>query len=301
MECNKADALHVQFRDNSHPQESPEDYVIRKMEALTISSDWTDSELIAEIMNSAPDHWSLYIDISAVNTWDEFLDKIAWHEETLLQSNEYASSDLQQQLDEMKVMLCNMEVNEDSDLETDRSHQEVDEDLSNDAYTKDNEPETDDEPPEQGSYRPLRSFAASVCAYTPNGSEVMQHDLEGDIVNQNLDLSCETEQPTTEPWNLSIEQGFHTWIGGNNTQEQPIPWSLETKQGIAADFGPETILNDKLTLEEPEPPPYDELFKDGAPRERLRDRLATIQEGGGGGDDPPDNGDSYDHSSDVQQ
>ncbi|KAH7311797.1 hypothetical protein B0J17DRAFT_550051, partial [Rhizoctonia solani] len=84
MERNKADALHAHFRDKNHPHEMPEEYVICKMEALTILSDWTDTKLITEIMNSAPEHWSLYIDTSVVTTWDDFLDKIAWHEEKLL-------------------------------------------------------------------------------------------------------------------------------------------------------------------------------------------------------------------------
>ncbi|QRW19822.1 Retrovirus-related Pol polyprotein from transposon [Rhizoctonia solani] len=105
MERNKAKALYAKFRDKNHPHELPEDYVIRKMEALTILSDWTDSELITEIMNSAPEHWALYINTSVVTTWDDFLDKIAWHEEKLLNHEGSNTTDIQRQLNEMKAML----------------------------------------------------------------------------------------------------------------------------------------------------------------------------------------------------
>ncbi|KAG8729968.1 hypothetical protein FRC11_007637 [Ceratobasidium sp. 423] len=133
MERNKSDALYTKFRDRYHPQESPEDYVIRKMEALTTLSDWTDSELITEIMNSAPDHWALYIDTLVVNTWDDFLDKVAWHEDKLLQYNGNASSEIQQQLDELKTMLSNLEIDKNSGSEEDSSDQGDNEDPFADA------------------------------------------------------------------------------------------------------------------------------------------------------------------------
>ncbi|GAB1527409.1 hypothetical protein RhiTH_010584 [Rhizoctonia solani] len=75
------------------------------MEALTILSNWTDSELITEIMNSAPEHWALYIDTSVVTTWDDFLDKVSWHEEKLLNHEGSNTTDIQRQLNEMKAML----------------------------------------------------------------------------------------------------------------------------------------------------------------------------------------------------
>ncbi|KAF8754154.1 structural molecule [Rhizoctonia solani] len=81
---SKNEAMRIRFRDKDHSEETPEDYVIRKMEALTIVSDWTDSELIFEIMNGAPKSWTTHIDTSRIVTWEDFLDKIAWHEEDLL-------------------------------------------------------------------------------------------------------------------------------------------------------------------------------------------------------------------------
>ncbi|KAG8688474.1 hypothetical protein FRC11_005400, partial [Ceratobasidium sp. 423] len=160
MEHNKSDALYTKFRDRYHLQESPEDYIICKMKALTILSNWTDLELIAEIMNSVPDHWALYIDTSVVNTWDDFLDKVAWHEDKLLQYNRNASSEIQQQLDKLKTMLSNLEIDENSGSEEDSSDQGDSEDPFADAYMRDNQSETNGDSAKDNSYKTLNSFAA---------------------------------------------------------------------------------------------------------------------------------------------
>ncbi|KAG8730330.1 hypothetical protein FRC11_006968, partial [Ceratobasidium sp. 423] len=171
MERNKSDALYTKFHDQYHPQESLEDYIIRKMEALTILSDWTNSELITEIMNSAPDHWALYIDTSVVNTWDDFLDKVAWHEDKLLQYNGNASSKIQQQLDELKTMLSNLEIDENPGSEEESSDQGDSEDPFADAYTKDNQSETNMDSAENDSYKTLNSFATFVSTYSPDSAD----------------------------------------------------------------------------------------------------------------------------------
>ncbi|KAG8710599.1 hypothetical protein FRC11_004324, partial [Ceratobasidium sp. 423] len=254
MEHNKADALYMRFRDKYHTHESPEDYVICKMEALTILSDWTDSELIAEIMNSAPDHWALYIDRSVVNTWDDFLDKIAWHEEKLSQNNEYASSDIQKQLDEMKAILSNLEIDQNQDFETDRSHQETDKDIIDDENTLDNESETDEELPEQDSTKTLRSFAASVSAYTPTDSDETQWKLEGNIFNRNPDLTCEIKRPAVEQSNPSINNIFSKWTGDKITRIQLKLQSPASKRLIAEDFDSEIAFINKSSFQELEQP-----------------------------------------------
>ncbi|KAF8748132.1 zinc finger protein [Rhizoctonia solani] len=84
---------------------------IRKMEALTIVSDWTDSELIFEIMNGAPKSWTTHIDTSRIVTWEDFLDKIAWHEEDLLGKDSSHNSDIQRQLHQMQSTLKRLEGN----------------------------------------------------------------------------------------------------------------------------------------------------------------------------------------------
>ncbi|QRW17991.1 Retrovirus-related Pol polyprotein from transposon [Rhizoctonia solani] len=108
---SKNEAMRIRFRDKDHSEETPEDYVIRKMEALTIVSDWTDSELIFEIMNGAPKSWTTHIDTSRIVTWEDFLDKIAWHEEDLLGKDSSHNSDIQRQLHQMQSTLKRLEGN----------------------------------------------------------------------------------------------------------------------------------------------------------------------------------------------
>ncbi|QRW19991.1 Retrovirus-related Pol polyprotein from transposon [Rhizoctonia solani] len=108
---SKNEAMQIRFRDKDHSEETPEDYVIRKMEALTIVSDWTDSELIFEIMNGAPKSWTTHIDTSRIVTWEDFLDKIAWHEEDLLGKDSSHNSDIQRQLHQMQSTLKRLEGN----------------------------------------------------------------------------------------------------------------------------------------------------------------------------------------------
>ncbi|QRW26688.1 Retrovirus-related Pol polyprotein from transposon [Rhizoctonia solani] len=108
---SKNEAMRIRFRDKDHSEETPEDYVIRKMEALTIVSNWTDSELIFEIMNGAPKSWTTHIDTSRIVTWEDFLDKIAWHEEDLLGKDSSHNSDIQRQLHQMQSTLKRLEGN----------------------------------------------------------------------------------------------------------------------------------------------------------------------------------------------
>ncbi|KAB5588058.1 Transposon Tf2-1 polyprotein [Ceratobasidium theobromae] len=84
LEQNKCEALEMKYRDSSHRNETPEDYVICKMEALTLFNDWTDPELIFQIMNDAPSSWRAYIDTEDIRLWEEFLDKIYWHQQDLM-------------------------------------------------------------------------------------------------------------------------------------------------------------------------------------------------------------------------
>ncbi|KAB5587510.1 Undecaprenyl phosphate-alpha-4-amino-4-deoxy-L-arabinose arabinosyl transferase [Ceratobasidium theobromae] len=84
LEQNKREALEMKYRDSGHRNETPEDYVIRKMEALTLFNDWMDPELIFQIMNDAPSSWRAYIDTEDIRSWEEFLDKIYWHQQDLM-------------------------------------------------------------------------------------------------------------------------------------------------------------------------------------------------------------------------
>jgi hypothetical protein len=101
----------------------PEDYVIQKMEALAILSDWTDMELFNEIMNSTPEHWALYINTLIVTTWDNFLHRVAWHEDKLLNHTESNTSDIQKQLNKAKNILKKLDHSKSSGQAQVQSHQ----------------------------------------------------------------------------------------------------------------------------------------------------------------------------------
>ncbi|KEP44964.1 hypothetical protein V565_338990, partial [Rhizoctonia solani 123E] len=222
MERNKADALHARFRDKNHPQELPEDYVIRKMEALTILSDWTDSELITEIMNSAPEHWTLYIDTSTVTTWDDFLDKVAWHEEKLLNSEISSSSDIQRQLNEMKSMLKRLESPKHSGRATARSQQAASKPVGwhknnpSPPYPKDDSTVSKGKTPKDKKARPCRHCGSLMhwdrdCKYAKQNSRAVRTHMaeasedEWDALEAYEDLcddaymeDCESETEDSE-------------------------------------------------------------------------------------------------------
>ncbi|KAF8747842.1 hypothetical protein RHS01_11233 [Rhizoctonia solani] len=155
IDRNKAKALQAGFRDRDNLYETPVDYIVRKAKTLTLFSNWTESELITEIMNSAPEHWSLYIDTSVGTTWDNFLDKVAWHEDRLLRHDNNISQDIQKQLDEMKEILKNIEIQPDSNVKTNRSSQGDYKELSNNENTSDNESEINEKASTQDSYQTL--------------------------------------------------------------------------------------------------------------------------------------------------
>ena len=54
MDKQKLQANKASYRDSSHPQESPIQYVIRKLKLLRLVYEYTDSQLIVEILNNNP-------------------------------------------------------------------------------------------------------------------------------------------------------------------------------------------------------------------------------------------------------
>ncbi|KAG9091642.1 hypothetical protein FRC06_000481, partial [Ceratobasidium sp. 370] len=79
-----------------------------KMQLMQMAGEWSDSELMFEIMNGAPKQWRAYIDVSSILTFRDFQDKIKWHEEDLMSSRS-SDSDIQHQLDRMMNMLNKLE------------------------------------------------------------------------------------------------------------------------------------------------------------------------------------------------
>lgn len=58
LDKQKARANRASYRDTGNGRETPSEYVIRKLELLQFVYNYTDRELINEIMEGAPSYWS---------------------------------------------------------------------------------------------------------------------------------------------------------------------------------------------------------------------------------------------------
>ena len=83
------------YRDHTAPREKPTEYYIRKYRLLTSANNYSPSELIMAIMETAPAHWSTIIDTSTIFEVDELQSAIAYHEEALLHSFGHSDSAIQ--------------------------------------------------------------------------------------------------------------------------------------------------------------------------------------------------------------
>jgi hypothetical protein len=109
LEKAKAVALAMHYRDKGHEDETPEDYVIRKEEALTGTCNWTDSELVFEIMNSAPKSWRTLIDTYTTTTYHDLLDQVSWFQADLMAVDCTSNPNVQRQLDKMMTSIHKLE------------------------------------------------------------------------------------------------------------------------------------------------------------------------------------------------
>jgi len=83
MDRQKRRALEAHYRDRANPKEKPTDYLYRKVELLDTVMDFTDSELIMEVMESAPAFWAQIIDTQRMRDLEDLQDAIKYHEERL--------------------------------------------------------------------------------------------------------------------------------------------------------------------------------------------------------------------------
>jgi hypothetical protein len=109
LEKAKVVALAVCYRDKGHEDETPEDYVIRKEEALTGTCNWTDSELVFEIMNGAPKSWRTLIDTYTTTTYHDLLDQVSWFQSDLMAADHTSNPNIQLQLDKMMTVIHKLE------------------------------------------------------------------------------------------------------------------------------------------------------------------------------------------------
>ena len=61
LEKQKLRANKARYRESGHQRESPSDYIIRKMELLSLVYTYTDTEMVQAIMQEVPDSWASVI------------------------------------------------------------------------------------------------------------------------------------------------------------------------------------------------------------------------------------------------
>jgi hypothetical protein len=83
LDRQKKRAFEARYRDKSHPHEKPSDFVYRKIQLLELVVAFTDSEIIMEIMESAPPFWAQIIDTQRLVSLEDLIDAIKYHEERL--------------------------------------------------------------------------------------------------------------------------------------------------------------------------------------------------------------------------
>ena len=83
VEKQKLRAKRARFREAGHQQESPSEYVIRKMELLTLVYSYTDTETIQAIMMEVTGTWASIINPQYQKMLREFQNTVKYHEESL--------------------------------------------------------------------------------------------------------------------------------------------------------------------------------------------------------------------------
>ena len=85
-------ALAASYRQSGHHSERPTDYFYRKLELLQTVNDWTDLQLIQEILKNAPDYWKTIINTTNMTDLMQLQDALQLHEHTLLKDPRNPSS-----------------------------------------------------------------------------------------------------------------------------------------------------------------------------------------------------------------
>ena len=83
LEKQKLRANRARFREARHQQVSPSEYVIRKMELLTLVYSYMDTEMIQAIMMEVSGTWASIINPQYQKTLSEFQNAVKYNEESL--------------------------------------------------------------------------------------------------------------------------------------------------------------------------------------------------------------------------
>lgn len=85
LDRQKAKANKARYREGGYSKETPSEYYIRKLELLEFVYDYSDAELITEIMSGAPVIWNTILNPHQFVKVTDLQDTIKYYEETLAQ------------------------------------------------------------------------------------------------------------------------------------------------------------------------------------------------------------------------
>ena len=93
LDKQKVLAHEARYRQEGYTTETPVSYVIRKLKLLQLVYDYTDSQLIVEIMSTAPRYWMLVVKPDICLNIKDFLNGVKYNEEALMEKD--ADTDLE--------------------------------------------------------------------------------------------------------------------------------------------------------------------------------------------------------------
>ena len=73
LDRQKSLAINASFQQPGHANETASDYVNRKVGLLDLVYDYTDSELMIEVLKTAPESWSKLLDTQRFPTYSKML------------------------------------------------------------------------------------------------------------------------------------------------------------------------------------------------------------------------------------
>ena len=109
LDRQKVRANKASYRETGHPQESPVQYVIRKLKLLQLVYDYTDSQLIVEIMSTAPRYWNQVLDPQHCLDLNDFMNGVKYNEEALTGSYSGVDSSLDRRLKQLEQSMASLQ------------------------------------------------------------------------------------------------------------------------------------------------------------------------------------------------
>ena len=105
LDKQKVRANKATYREAGHEQESPVQYVIRKLKLLQLVYEYSDSQLIIEIMATAPRYWNQVIDPQRCVDMEDFLNGVKYNEDALASSYSGVDLSLEHRMKQMESTL----------------------------------------------------------------------------------------------------------------------------------------------------------------------------------------------------